>query len=576
MADTGDDVKQSISIDISEDGIAASHPITVDFPKPVATSQLLQGTHNTLKDFLVVVGCSLVPEFHFSFDSSFPGPVISGATKKLARLREDLKGFEGLNAGEEKTHPPLAIFGHADPTGAIDYNSKLSQRRASAVYGMLIRDVSIWEELFEDKSLRGDRWGDEELGAMLDLVGLAPEFPAGSEDPEGRKLALKRLEGKGADSKDARAQLFRAYMNLVCVGEDEAGKEFEFELKPADFIARGAGRNAKGDVQGCGEFNPVLILSQEEIDKVEETPDSSPEKDILKAVRDAANEPNRRVIIFLFKPGTRVDPKKWPCPDCKQSQQDSVAACRSRLWSDSKDRLKPDKSERRTFGADEHTFACRFYHGFARNSPCEGALRLWPLRIGLDDELARDQAGKLIRNKQGRPILQRPIANKRFVAFMSGETDESAADAPVIRGRTSADGELRLPVFDEEANITLKIDAFITIAKPGDEPQGDKTPEDRFITLKLRAGDLLFIDFDDLESKETKTGMKQRLFNLGYGRDKEIEKWTEEDLRNATAAFQRKHEKEMSITIEPHGPDVPDSPEVTRRTLRVLRFIHGS
>ena len=50
-----------------------------------------------------------------------------------------------------------------------------------------------------------------------------------------------------------RAALFRAYMDWIC-GRD-------FILDPAkDFLA-GSDPKGKGDYQGCGEFNPLLLFS---------------------------------------------------------------------------------------------------------------------------------------------------------------------------------------------------------------------------------------------------------------------------------------------------------------------------
>src|SRR5215510_4538600 len=140
MADGLPPIRQAISIDISDEGLAATHPVVIDFPRAVAPSAIGSKEHNTLRDFLVVVGCAMFPDVTFEFDSSLIGPGARGATRRLARLRDDLRDFEHLKQGEEKAFPPLSVFGHADPVGRVEYNSRLSFRRALCVYGMLIRD----------------------------------------------------------------------------------------------------------------------------------------------------------------------------------------------------------------------------------------------------------------------------------------------------------------------------------------------------------------------------------------------------------------------------------------------------
>src|SRR5580765_2828342 len=105
MAD--DSVRQAISIDISDEGLAATHPLNIEFPRAVAPAQPGSGEHNSLRDFLVVVGCAMFPDVTFQFDSSLVGPEVRKATRRLALFREELKDFEGLRDGEEKVFPPI-------------------------------------------------------------------------------------------------------------------------------------------------------------------------------------------------------------------------------------------------------------------------------------------------------------------------------------------------------------------------------------------------------------------------------------------------------------------------------------
>ncbi len=538
------DVTQSLTIDISDSGVAATHPIAVDFPRPVAPTQPGKDEHNTLRDFLLVVGCAMFPDVTFEFDSSLVGPEVRAATRRLARLRDDLQDFEQLKDGEAKAFPPLSLFGHADPQGQLAYNSRLSARRALCIYGMLIRDVEIWEDLWNDRRLAGDRWGDPELDRMLDEVGFPPELEPRSEDEAARKRVRARLEKKSGAAE--RALLFRAYMDAVCVREGPSERDEPFVLGREHFLGRGEHRDLRGDLQGCGEFNPVLILSSERTRDFEKRRD--------KEGRNAANVSNRRVLAFLFKPGTRIVPDKWPCPSHRDKAPEET--CKKRLWSDHKRRLQPAEKEDRKFNRSEDTFGCRFYHGFAHNSPCEGIQRLWVIRLGIDDALV-EKNGEVERDDRGRARLQHPLARKRFV--VEAGTDPGA---PLVRGRTDEAGVLRLPVFDEVTTMKLRLDTQNTLlAPPPPDPQRPppERPEKEFLEIVLAAGALETLD----EAEPAPVPLAQRLSNLGYGPDKPASEWSDEERGRAIASFQRKHR------LEPSG--AADAP-----TVQKLQTVHGS
>jgi len=508
MARPDSEVKQSISVDIGDDGSAASHPIQVDFARRVATSLESDKTRNTIKDFLIVVGCTTVPDAHFDFDSSFVRPEAKDQFIKLAKLRDALAENVGPPSGTDpsaraQVFPPLSVFGHADPVGEIDYNSTLSRRRARAVYAMLIRDSKEWLDLW-DNAFGGDRWGDKQANLMQETTG--------------RPLAKSATLGQAA-----RLDLIKAYMDVVCVRRDKDGVEQKFVLDAKkDFLARGAGTSAKADVQGCSEFNPAIILSGRESKEFKDNKD--------KEGRDAANAPNRRVIAFLFKPGSKVDPKKWPCPHVKDNN--AVAACRKRLWSDSDRRLKPDPDLEREFRLTGDTFGCRFYHGIAQNSPCEKAQKLWVVRILLSPP--RTQTKK---NSTEKRQIARPLANRRFV-LLAGD----ASGAPEIRGSTDDDGVIRVPVFDEKTTMKLKLDVGDLLLPEGLEVSKDDKPreESTFAVFTLLAGDLLELDPDDTSNKD-EGPVKQRLLNLGYG-EPNIADFDEKVLKRAVHAFQVHHQ----------------------------------
>jgi outer membrane protein OmpA-like peptidoglycan-associated protein len=519
-----------VFIDISDDGVVATHPVHIDFPKQVAPATA--GESNRIGDMLIAIGCANIPDQHFEFDSSFilPQDITRDRMKKFAEF------FESQRDTETGQAPALSIFGHADPVGKDDYNKTLSGRRALSLYGLLTRDTEIWEDLYKHP-FGGDNWGTRSLQVMLEALGFAPGRADGVMDAATRQAVRDfQLEHGLKDDGDpgpiTRKELFLAYMDFLCTFVNDQGQVINFSVKETDFLAQGKGPDRKGDIQGCGEFNPILLFSAERDREF-----SNPAK---KKERDEANAPNRRVLIFLFKPGTLINPGKWPCPTVTEG----AGGCKKRFWSDGearRTRRLPD--EDREFKKTEDTFGCRFYHGFAFHSPCEGNLRLWVIRLALDDTMTVDAGGA--------QHPARPLAKRRFVI-----TAGSVANAPVIHGRTDADGVLRIPVFDEATDMLLKVDAVADLT-PAGEPIEGEADEDKFFRIKVRAGNLQkFNGADPLP-------FKQRLYNLGYGSDKVIDQWDNTDFIRALNAFQRTHGLPET--------DAPD--EATRRELEAT---HGS
>jgi hypothetical protein len=323
-------------------GFAADQPARPVEPFLVAPT--FASDRNVYRAQLIPVACWRVDNIRFEFDSSFVKPEIA---RELALL-----------AGIMKKHPgaPLSIFGHADPVGSDDYNKKLSGRRAIAIYATLTRRSDLWEKLYNDKD---DHWGLKSVQTMLSTLGYDPGNTKGT--PSATTTQAVRdfqedigLTKDGDPGPDTRSMLFPAYMDKACV--DESGATFQ--LQPSDFLARGADPDGKGDYQGCSEFNPVLMFSEAENKKY-----SSPAK---KLDRDAANAPNRRVVIFLFRKGSVVSPEKWPCPRAT----DGVEGCTKRFWSDY-DLRRGFQKEHREYPVTHDTFACRFYDRIAWKSPCE-------------------------------------------------------------------------------------------------------------------------------------------------------------------------------------------------------------
>jgi uncharacterized protein (UPF0305 family) len=259
----------------------------------VATSTSKE-TWNTIRFSFTPIACWKMEDICFEFDRAFVKQNAKNAFKSLAELR--------------KKHPlaPISIFGHADPVGKDQYNKKLSENRAMAVYSILIRDVAKWKKIFKDDA--------KYLG------------------PKTQKSVIEYMDGLCGD----------------------------LRLKESDFL--GSGNCA---FQGCSEFNPVLMFSKKEWEDFEKAKD--------KNERNMENQPNRRVVAFLFLPKTNVDPKWWPCPTAKEG----IKKCEKRFWSDWGKRRSYQKKRR--YYKDERrnetqdTFACRFYERIAHLSPCESA-----------------------------------------------------------------------------------------------------------------------------------------------------------------------------------------------------------
>ena len=271
---------------------------------------------NTFRPAIFPIACWRIDDVRFQFDSS----VI------LVDAQPELQKLKALIAANAKA--PLSVFGHADPVGSDDYNKFLSGRRAKCVYGLLTRKTDLWEDIYSDNE-GGDIWGDKTFKMMRDGTASGPL----------------------TNTKANRDTVFAAYMDLV------AGADFKVD--PGAFLAQGADVKGKGDYQGCSEFNPILIFSKAEAAAF--APQSKHDQ------RNQENGPNRRVMIFLFRPGSVVNPAKWPCPRVKEG----TAGCNKRFWSDGEKR-RTNQTARREYKDTRDTFACRFYDRLSSGSPCEG------------------------------------------------------------------------------------------------------------------------------------------------------------------------------------------------------------
>jgi Putative peptidoglycan binding domain len=509
---TGEEVGNGLFVDVEGEAKLAEHPARFSLPiiSPAFTGNE-PDKHVTVQQPLTAIACWRIPGNFYNFDSTFVRPESQPAFQQFAKFYNQLvKAYHG--------RPPMTLFGHADPVGTDTYNSSLSQLRALSIFAIFRRDADLWEECFNAHTKGVSKaWGPSDTQRMLASVKRSDGTPfyAGTIDGNfgsGSLTALHDFQDdngvprSGTLDKATRAALFPKYFDFF-LGD--------FKLAPEDFLGKGQGKLNVGDFQGCGEFNPVMLFSQDEEDKFK--------KAANKKERDQKNRRNRRVIAYLFLPGSVIDLDKWPCPNRNETPEAAVKKCKTRFWSDGEARRnKHQQSDRTFFEDDESTFSCRFYHGFAVRSPCEEyAEKVWKVSLNV-----RGADGKLIPKRYRRCVVQ------------AGDRD----DAGVLRLYTDHDGILRIPMFDEKVKMTVKAD----LLGPDPQPPGpekkavdDPTPdpdEDKFVQFTLEAGSL----DPKPASAEDSNAVRQRLYDLGYG-PQDLTKWSDDDDKAAKATFLEDH-----------------------------------
>jgi hypothetical protein len=351
----------------SEGGVAGTHPKPDPLQLLVAPST--SSELNTARLRLIPVACWRVDDIRFAFDSSFVTPDIKTELQMLAALRQE----HGRPApgGSRVEYPALSVFGHADPVGPDDYNKALSGRRATTIYALLIAnsDLAKAMHLWHDVAA-AENWSAAQRQIMQETTGLAQGTPD--------------------------AALFKAYIQALCPEE--------LVLTRQDFLARGADPQLRGDIQGCSSFNPLLIFSQKKQDEYQAAEANNDEAGI--AERDAANAQNRRVMVLLFRRGSKVDPARWPCPQATAGARQ----CIHRFFSDGEKRRKtrlPDQPHK--YADTRDTFACRFYDRITSGSPCYPSDRV-PLIIRFLD------------------CADKPIADASYVLRVGEERFEGVTD----------------------------------------------------------------------------------------------------------------------------------------------------
>lgn len=347
--------------------------------------------------------------------------------------------------------PTASVFGHADPVGTDEYNKTLSGRRAAAIYGLLTRDLDLWDQLY-DQPFATDNWQTSGLAMMRATTGQPPSA--------------------------SRRDVFATYMDALCADAD--GRPFV--IGKADFVGGGADPGGKADYQGCGELNPILLFSTAEAQALAGVP----------AERNRGNGPNRRVMVFLFPPGFHVAPASWPCP--RSSEPGS--GCKPHQWPDG-DARRANTPARREYERSHDTFACGFYDGMARRSPCEVVRKTLEIRL---------------MGPSGQPIAGAP-----YRLDAGADSREGTADRA---------GYLREP--------DLIAPEVVTIAYADPAVHGELRP----YRVRARMG---------LAERRDDDSFLDRLANLGYGRTT--------FPGDAIAYFQREHALTPSRTLDADTKD---------------------
>jgi hypothetical protein len=506
-ANTGERAK--LSGQVTDGGIYSDLARAEVREPPHAVGPTSSERHNTLRLKLLPVACWRVDDHRFAFDSSFLLP--TGA-REFALLAEKRPPGPAVSGQPEQGDPEpmedpnglrLTVFGHADPTGKEEYNQALAGRRAKAVYAVLVRDTKMWDELYT-KPHGGDDWSLLHLKLMLGALGYDPG-PMDAQPRQASTQATKAfqrsvgLPASGSIDSATRKRLFQAYMDVLCV--DRQGKPFRYNRK--DFLSRGEGRGGKADYQSCGEFNPVLVFSQEE-DKEYRKPEN-------KAERDADNASNRRVVVYLFPPEPKLPIDQWPCPAIAEG----MGPCRARFWPDGDQRRQPQELRREHLKRGR-TFACAWYDGLARFSCCEGVrqnLEIWPL----DDEGQRmpnvpcrvDMGGTIYENvtadADGRLLLS-DVYVLRKCELEWGAMDSSSAAGDETR---AADPTDQAPASGAELAGEPSYDQPVPASESGSA--GDAEPAPPAASLRYRYRRTVWLD----TSRGDERHVDRQLDNLG-------------------------------------------------------------
>ena len=229
------------TLGIAAAGVFADHPPRLLLPAKVAPT--LENESNLLRDPLITVACAYMPDYLFDFDRSFIKPDVH--TRRFIDALAEVRG----------RHPnsPLSVFGHADPTGDDDYNAHLGGRRAAAFYGLVTRNVELWDDIYQNagqltQPCASDQWGARSFQIMLGVIPGAdgnPYYSGGLDDTWNPALnaALAQFsKDKGVAAGPARRKaIYKLYMDIICTDKQNQ----PLQLDPTEFLAQGGGEKAR-------------------------------------------------------------------------------------------------------------------------------------------------------------------------------------------------------------------------------------------------------------------------------------------------------------------------------------------
>jgi hypothetical protein len=190
---------------------------------------------------------------------------------------------------------------------------------------------------------------------MLTALGENPGPATGPMNPT-TKQAVESFQEKNGLTRDEQPGAANPRQAFCGLHEFSGGRE---RWRRAKFLGGGQDAGGKGDFQGCSEFNPVRVFSEEERQRLDQPANH--------AERNSENGPNRRVMVLLFRAGTAVAAASGRA----HGTGEGGGGCRKRFWSDGENR-RANQAARREFEDTADTFACRFYHRLVVKSPCEG------------------------------------------------------------------------------------------------------------------------------------------------------------------------------------------------------------
>lgn len=256
----------------------------------------------------------ILQDVTFATDKSFVSPRNADALKGMVERIKEWK----------KEHPDgkMAIFGHTDAVGKEDYNKKLSERRANAIFALLVKDPDIWKGLYNE-----EKWGLSSTQELLKFLGHDPGAIDGKDGPK-TQAAVKAFQSKkGLPANGNADEKTREALNVAFM--EACNKE---ALVPKDFDSIDGKPFA-----GCSEFN-------------------------LAEKTQGACAANRRVAVYLLKSNKNF-PIQYPC------NQGDIGCCKRQVGR---------KGERRTAG-----FGCLFYDQLVLETAGPRDEAVGTVRIGL-------------------------------------------------------------------------------------------------------------------------------------------------------------------------------------------------